>query len=657
MRVTALSIFMAGIMLLSSLSLLGTGSVLADPEETGFDQPSWSFGDQYVGESDAHLPQSSPGVLAGNYTPHEGFDIYDNDEFMEHVTNESWPGSGTLEDPYIIQGYEFTLVDETSGIRIRDVSYHFDIRDCYMHTDDPFVYFDVAVYLINVHGVNVENVITRNSKTAIAIEDCSDITISGSDIGHLGDAPGILLENTDSVLISDTKVVGGVMGTYMEGCVDVHVSGCNYTDSEFPALWIDGGDLFTIENVTAWETALVLPYYRDEIDMLEFRGENTVNGLPLLVMKDVDLGGETITSGYGQYLLFNVTNGHLSGVRAPFSNYQMVLADCSDLILEDINLMASKIPMVFNSCTDCEMRGLEVSAGNLGVGYYIFDSEDCSFLNSSASFFAFGIRAEGISDILISGCNLSYNMYGINLLESSHGNTIVGTTFLRNLAFAISIEGGSTGNTILSNSFILNGDQSDDPDLPWAPQCTDNNTANVWNSSGSPHGYGNHWYGFDSPTMDGMYDDPVPISVSPTDSSVSTYDRCGYNFAPNTPSAPTGIGVKISVDQAELTWSAPTDVGGSEMSEYIVYRASASTGWVKIADVNGLEYVDQDVTGDTFYLYKVSAVNLMGEGTSTEEVLVFIPGPEDTTLLWITGILILVIIFVTIFALTLWNRE
>ncbi len=38
---------------------------------------------------------------------------------MEHVVNESWPGPGTAEDPYIIEGYEFTLVTDTSGIRIR----------------------------------------------------------------------------------------------------------------------------------------------------------------------------------------------------------------------------------------------------------------------------------------------------------------------------------------------------------------------------------------------------------------------------------------------------------------------------------------------------------------------------------------------------------
>ncbi len=46
----------------------------------------------------------------------------------------------------------------------------------------------------------------------------------------------------------------------------------------------------------------------------------------------------------------------------------------------------------------------------------------------------------------------------------------------------------------------MNGDRADDPDLPWKPQCADINTDNVWNSSGSPHGYGNYWCDLDSPT-------------------------------------------------------------------------------------------------------------------------------------------------------------
>ncbi len=131
------------------------------------------------------------------------------------------------------------------------------------------------------------------------------------------------------------------MDTYMENCYDVLVSECNYTNPEFPALWIDSGDSITFENITTQETALFLPYDREELDAVTVVGENTVNGLPLLIMKDTDLEGGTITSGHGQYLLFDLTNVYLSGIGAPLSNYQMAITGCSDLVIKDIDLMAS----------------------------------------------------------------------------------------------------------------------------------------------------------------------------------------------------------------------------------------------------------------------------------------------------------------------------
>ncbi len=46
------------------------------------------------------------------------------------------------------------------------MTYQFEIRDCYMYITDPFIYYDVSVHLISIHGASIEKVLTRNSKAA-----------------------------------------------------------------------------------------------------------------------------------------------------------------------------------------------------------------------------------------------------------------------------------------------------------------------------------------------------------------------------------------------------------------------------------------------------------------------------------------------------------
>jgi hypothetical protein len=99
------SAFIAGIPLFSGLPLLGGGSMVADPVESRFAPPLYSFGDRFAGEKDHNSGVSAPDVHSEDYklkesfdpgrfglspyTPHDGFDIYNDEEFMDHVVNET----------------------------------------------------------------------------------------------------------------------------------------------------------------------------------------------------------------------------------------------------------------------------------------------------------------------------------------------------------------------------------------------------------------------------------------------------------------------------------------------------------------------------------------------------------------------------------------
>jgi titin len=81
------------------------------------------------------------------------------------------------------------------------------------------------------------------------------------------------------------------------------------------------------------------------------------------------------------------------------------------------------------------------------------------------------------------------------------------------------------------------------------------------------------------------------------------------------PSAPTRLAATPGNGQVVLSWQAPLDNGGSNVSGYRVYRALVSGGvYTLIAATASLGHVDTELLNGQVYWYKVSAVNSVQEG-------------------------------------------
>ncbi|MGA1873957.1 MAG: hypothetical protein ACMUHY_09850, partial [Thermoplasmatota archaeon] len=63
-------------------------------------------------------------------TTTDRIEIDGNDEFATMASSEGWSGSGSLSDPYIIEGYLVDAEGERHCIRIDNTDVHFVIRDC-----------------------------------------------------------------------------------------------------------------------------------------------------------------------------------------------------------------------------------------------------------------------------------------------------------------------------------------------------------------------------------------------------------------------------------------------------------------------------------------------------------------------------------------------
>ncbi|TLY04110.1 MAG: hypothetical protein E6K87_03605, partial [Thaumarchaeota archaeon] len=86
------------------------------------------------------------------------------------------------------------------------------------------------------------------------------------------------------------------------------------------------------------------------------------------------------------------------------------------------------------------------------------------------------------------------------------------------------------------------------------------------------------------------------------------------------PYAPQNLQTTSGNAQVSLSWSAPSNNGGSAITNYNIYRSTSSGSETFIATTgNVLSYTDSGLTNGQTYYYKVTAINSVGESLSSNE--------------------------------------
>ena len=146
--------------------------------------------------------------------------IESNDNFTP--VNGVTSGSGTENDPYIVEGWDINA-ENTHGIEIRNTTAHFIIRKCYVH--DGWVSSKYGIYFENVINGFAGNNTLENNSHGIYFAFSDNNLLSNNLVEN--NLYGILLDSSDNNRICHNILINNTN--------QAHDNGTNYWDNGYPS--------------------------------------------------------------------------------------------------------------------------------------------------------------------------------------------------------------------------------------------------------------------------------------------------------------------------------------------------------------------------------------------------------------------------------------
>lgn len=366
-------------------------------------------------------------------------------------------------------------------------------------SSDPYIIADWDINASTTYGVSI-----MHTNVYFIIRDCYIHD------GVTNPIAGIYLFDCVNGTVSNNSCSNNVYGIEVAFSRNITVSNNTCSSNHFGGINLYMSLGMTLSgNILINNGIFIEGYGVSQCTTHDIGTSNTVNGKPVYYYKNQS--GITVPAGAGEIILANCTdfiieNQNLSdatvGTELAFSsNVTISNNDCSNNYAGILLWFADNNTLSHNNCSD-NVLGLDISYSNNNT----FSYNNCS--NNSM-----GIRLFFSNDNTLSNNNYSSNdMFGMVLVESSHDNNISGNQVCNNTGYGVYIVSGSD-NGIWNNTFIGNNGATDTYDASHAQAC-DNGTNDWWNST---DGSGNYWSDWTTPDVappQGKVDLPYNISGS-----------------------------------------------------------------------------------------------------------------------------------------------
>lgn len=501
--------------------------------------------------------------IAFAYTPHNPININSDGDFT--ADNGVTGGSGTPQDPYIIEGWEIGA-HLVMCISISDTNAHFIIRDVNVyHSGSSGVSsgHDYGIYLKNVANARVEN------------------STASSEYG------GIRLDSSDNVTVTDNNVQNNLWGLYLLSSTKVTITGNVFLSNGISM----NGD--------------IISHYNSHV----IAQDNLVNGMPIQYHKncvDVDIDGLSI----GQLIMANCTDVRVSNLQINNTDIGIEMGFVENALITNNTVSNSMYGIRLSSSYNLKITSNTFSSNN-DRDIYIGSSSNATVTGNtlkSNNWMSFTLFSS--ANMNIKGNDISHNQYGF-AIDSSTNCTITDNTVSYN-EYGIRLW-FSTNIQVYHNDFIDNLEQGYD----------NGGNENSWDN-GYPEG-GNFWSEYTGvDEKSGLNQDQSGgDGIGDTSYTIDDDSRDNYPLIKPyvVPTAPQNLQAISGDGQVMLMWTAPDSEGSNPIINYSIYRGTypgTETFLVQIG--NELNYTDTGLYNAQTYYYRVSAANPYGEGLLSYEV-------------------------------------
>jgi len=138
-------------------------------------------------------------------------------DFKSQAGDNNWPGDGTEENPYIIEGYDIDASGKDCGIYIGNTTVYFVIKNCAIYNAGKY-----NIYFYNVINGAVRNCNAHNSLYGVCLKQSSNNNISSNHLYSIhADADGshgypiVLVDRSNENVMSLNEINDSTYGIYL----------------------------------------------------------------------------------------------------------------------------------------------------------------------------------------------------------------------------------------------------------------------------------------------------------------------------------------------------------------------------------------------------------------------------------------------------------
>lgn len=228
-------------------------------------------------------------------------------------------GSGTEEDPYVIEGWE---IDGASpALEISDTDAHYVVRDCHLHSG-----WGYSIEISNSRNGTFEGNLIEDFDMGGFVSACRNLRFEGNNISG-SDYTSLFFSGCDSCIVLNNSIgPSSFNGITLSSCTRFTISGNDF---------FEDGILLSGE--------LLQEYNSHEVV------DNYVSDNPVIFMKD-DSGFEVGPGEVGQVILVNCSDATIQSIYSEKSDYGIQLAFCTDVAVSGCELYAHTDGIRANYC-------------------------------------------------------------------------------------------------------------------------------------------------------------------------------------------------------------------------------------------------------------------------------------------------------------------